>query len=187
MVKQLKNFSKSIMAGMSIVIGATAYVSLGGFTGALIFSIGLYLVLWYGLDLYTGKVGYATEMRDVGKLLLIFIGNTIGCALAFLIPPGPVVAGIAAAKLSTHLIIVFFKAVICGILIYAGVDQYRKQKEYAPLVAVPAFILAGAEHCIADICYFIMARCFTLEALIFIFIVAIGNAIGSILWRRLTT
>lgn len=186
MVKQLKNFSKSILAGCAIVIGAAAYVSIGGFQGAIIFSIGLYLVLWYGLDLYTGKVGYANNIKDVGKLILIFIGNALGCALALIIPPGAIVVGITANKLATPLFYAFMKAIICGILIYAGVDQYRKQKEYAPLIAVPAFILAGAEHCIADLCYFIMARCFTIEALIFIIIVAIGNAIGSLLWRRLT-
>lgn len=107
---------------MSIAIGAMIYSSIGGVAGALMFSIGLYLVLWYGLDLYTGKVGYANSFKDIGKLLLIFIGNLIGCLLAILIPPGPAVAAIATSKLSISLVYAFFKAIICGILIYAGVD-----------------------------------------------------------------
>lgn len=181
------NFSKSILAGMAIAIGAIIFCALGGgITGALFFSVGLYLVLWFNLNLYTGKVGYINSIKEVPNILLIFIGNALGCALAFTIFPTSFAISIAAAKLSVPLYLVFIKAIICGILIYAGVDQYKKHKDYAPLVIVPAFILAGAEHSIADICYFIIARSFSLEVILFILIVAIGNAIGSLLWRFLT-
>lgn len=158
----------------------------GGISGAIFFSIGLYLVLWFNLNLYTGKVGYINSVKETPNLLLIFIGNAIGCALAFMLSPAPFVTALVAAKLSTPLGLVLIKSIICGILIYAGVDQYKKNKDYAPLVIVPAFILVGAEHSIADICYFIIARIFSVEVVIFILIVAIGNAIGSLLWRFLT-
>lgn len=101
-------------------------------------------------------------------------------------PGGQFVVALAAAKLAAPLWLVFIKAIVCGILIYAAVDQYKKEKEYAPLIAVPAFILVGAEHSIADICFFMMAGCFSIEAIIFITVVALGNAVGSLFWRFLT-
>lgn len=187
MVEWLKSFSKSILAGCAISIGAMVFVGVGGgWIGATLFSIGLYLVLWYGLNLYTGKVGYANSFKDIVSLIIIFIGNLIGCALSFATPFSQMAADMAAAKLALPLWLVFVKAIICGILIYAGVDQYKKQKQYAPIIAVPAFILAGAEHCIADICYFIMARTISIEVIVFILVVVIGNAIGSLLWRFLS-
>lgn len=187
MVEWLKNFSKSILAGSAIAIGAMIFVQLGGgVPAALLFSIGLYLVLWYKLNLYTGKVGYINSPKEVPSIIVIFIGNLIGCCLALILPVTPFAITIVTAKLATPLWLVFIKAVICGILIYAGVDQYKKNKEYAPIIAVPAFIIAGAEHSIADICYFMLAQCFSLEVVFFIFIVALGNAVGSLLWKYLT-
>lgn len=94
----------------------------------------------------------------------------------------PIAQGIMIAKLQNNLIIVFFKAVICGILIYAAVDQFKNGKEYAPLIAVPAFILCGAEHCIADICFFISAGILNWNFIPFLLVVIIGNSIGSLLF-----
>lgn len=187
MEKLWSNFLKSFGAGLAIAIGALLYINIGGgVAGAIMFSIGIYLVLWFGLNLYTGKIGYINSYKDIPNILLIIIGNLIGCALTLISPATPFVISITAAKLAQPLYIIFIKAIICGILIYAGVDQYKKQKEYAPILAIPAFILAGAEHSIADACYFIAARAFSLEVVIFILIVIIGNAIGSLLWRFLT-
>ena len=187
MEKCLESFSKSVLAGGAITIGAIIYCALyGGVAAAILFSVGLYLVLWFRLNLYTGKVGYATSLKDIPNLLIIFLGNAIGCLLAFSVLPAPFAISLVAVKLATPLYITLIKAIICGVLIYAGVEQYKQKKEYAPLVIVPSFILAGAEHSIADIGYLILARCFTWEAALFILIVAIGNAIGSLLWKNLT-
>jgi formate/nitrite transporter FocA (FNT family) len=183
----LTEMLKSIFAGMAIAIGATLFLMVGGVAGAIGFTIGLYLVLWFKLNLYTGKIGYASSWKQIPMLLCIFIGNLIGC-LAFMFCPTLAVSAAAAAimttKLSTLWYVVILKSIICGILIYAAVDQYKKGKEYAPIIAVPAFILCGAEHCIADMCFAIAAgTIFTWPVIGFIFLVALGNSIGSILFR----
>jgi len=46
---------------------------------------------------------------------------------------------------------------------------------------VPVFILAGFEHSIADMFYFCAGGQFTLEALVFILVVILGNAVGGII------
>ena len=182
----VKLLIKSIGAGLAIVLGAIIYLNLLNWVGAVFFSIGLYLVLWFGLTLYTGKVGYIKSKRDILDIILIFIGNAIGCAAIFCIFGNAAAITIASAKLAQPLWLAAIKAIFCGILIYAGVDQYKKGKEYAPIIAVPAFILLGAEHSIADLCFFFAAGAFTPQAALFILIVAVGNAIGSLFWRAIT-
>lgn len=181
-----KLFVKSIGAGVAIAIGAAIYLTLQNWIGAVFFSIGLYLVLWFGLNLYTGKVGYINTSKDCVNILLIFIGNILGCFAIFYLFPNPVAMSIVASKLAQPFWIIYIKSVFCGILIYACVEVYKKGKEFSPLIAVPAFILMGAEHSIADACFIIAAGALTLEALGFIILVAIGNATGSLLWRILT-
>jgi formate/nitrite transporter FocA (FNT family) len=187
LILHLKEFIKSIAAGAAIAIGTSIYLALGGWIGAVFFAIGLYLILWFKFNLYTGKVGYIKSIKDTPNLFAIFIGNLIGCCLIFILLPSAAAATIVATKLSISLWLVLIKAIICGILIYAAVEQYKQGKEYAPALAVPAFILCGAEHSIADLCFLMAAGVFNLEAIIFILVVAIGNGIGSLLTRMVAT
>ena len=169
---------KSILAGIMISIGFLTISHYPAPIGALSFSIGLYMILWFGLDLYTGKIGYAKRFKDFLKCFLIFIGNTIGCLTSLIIKiPEEIVIN----KISTPIHITFIEAVICGILMYGGVQKFKEGYQYAPGLAVFAFILAGTEHSVADMCYIISARYFTLSALIFIVVVIIGNAFGALL------
>lgn len=84
------NFIKAILAGLAIGIGAMIFLSLGGIAGAIGFTIGLYLILWFGLNLYTGKVGYATTPIDWVNLWFILLGNIIGCFVMLIIFMNPV-------------------------------------------------------------------------------------------------
>lgn len=50
---------KGIYAGIMIAIGAVAYLAIPNkVVGAFIFSVGLLTVCMYGMNLYTGKIGY---------------------------------------------------------------------------------------------------------------------------------
>lgn len=73
-----------------------------------------------------------------------------------------------------------FKGFLCGILIYLCVDRYRAGQPWVTLIGVPAFILSGSEHSIADMIYLVLTRSFTLEAFMFILLVAFGNGLGSL-------
>ena len=117
------------------------------------------------------------------NIILIFIGNVIGCCIMFMFPAaaGPLVA----AKLAQPAVAILFKAILCGILIYIAVEGFKKGNQLITLLAVPTFILCGAEHSIADVCFIIAANMITLEAIGFVCLVALGNAIGSIIIHRL--
>lgn len=56
---------KSIWAGIAIAIGAMVYVNIGGPMGALFFSIGLLMVFFLKLKLYTGVVGFTINFKDI--------------------------------------------------------------------------------------------------------------------------
>ena len=76
--------------------------------------------------------------------------------------------------------IIFCKAIICGILIYIAVEAWKTKREWITMLAVASFILCGAEHSIADICYLVSSNLqFTLQHLLMIIVIIIGNGLGS--------
>ena len=57
--KYLGYFIKGIYAGLMIGIGGVAYLSVKNpVAGSFFFSIGLLTICMYGMNLYTGKIGY---------------------------------------------------------------------------------------------------------------------------------
>lgn len=187
-----KQLIRSILAGVSISIGAMIFLSLKQISlpfSAIFFTVGLLLVLWYGFDLYTGKIGYLSSVKDIKTMAWILFGNFIGCCLMFAVSGGPLGAtatAIMAAKYELNLFEVFVRAVVCGILIYVAVDQFKdKNNKTAPLITIPAFILAGAEHCVADACYLFAGLAFEWITIPFMIVVILGNAVGSIAFHQI--
>ena len=171
-----------------MAIGIGGFVYLGcevRWVGAVLFSIGLFTVFTFGLDLYTGKVGYAVEndRSYIPYLLLVIVGNFVGCLALGLALPSDAAEALAQAKLDDpDYIRVFFKGVFCGVLMFIAADYYKTRKKYlATFICVPVFILAGFEHSIADMFYFCAGGQFTLGALAFIIVVILGNAVGGII------
>lgn len=193
-------FRKSVAAGAAICLGAAAYLSCSNkVVGAVLFCIGLYCICAFSLNLFTGKIGYVLENRNLPTCLLIWLGNLAGCFLAAL-PlrlARPALAEAAAqvtgAKLQLSLVQVFVLAMFCGVLVYIAVEIYRTQegsfgKALGILLGIPAFILCGFEHSIADMCYFIMGVRTMSEAgraVLFLLVCSVANGIGSIVFRLL--
>jgi formate/nitrite transporter FocA (FNT family) len=180
----LKIFVSSILSGIMISIGGMAcLLSEYRFVGALIFTVGLFMIMTYGLRLYTGKIGYALENPPIFllEIVLIIIGNFIGCLMMGLAFPLDQAVAACESRLTVDHLTVLFKGICCGILVFVAVDQYKTKKSYIALfVCIPAFILAGFEHSIADMFFFSSAGIFNLDSLIFILIVILGNAIGCL-------
>lgn len=172
---------RSILAGVAIAIGAYINLKVGGVAGAILFSVGLFLVCNFKLNLYTGKVGYT----GIKENLPILLGNAIGSLVLYFYPTEKAIK-IIQDKINIPIYITFINSIICGILIYAAVECFKKKKDYMILICVPAFILFGAEHCIADICYAASAHFISDKFIFFIATVVIGNSIGSILFRFIT-
>ena len=58
MKEKIKFLIKAIMAGIMIAIGGTIFLSMEDkIIGAILFSIGLFIIVTRDLNLYTGKVG----------------------------------------------------------------------------------------------------------------------------------
>lgn len=183
-MKTISACVNAVFAGIMISIGAVTYLNCPNrIFGSVLFAIGLIVIMEFEFSLYTGKVGFARKPKDVLRLLFVLLMNAVGCSFIFLLPTNDC-ANAWGARLDCPLYAVFAKAIVCGILIYVCVHQHKtKSREVSimtTMVAIPAFILCGAEHSIADICFMFAARKITLEGVVFIAIVAIGNAVGSL-------
>ena len=89
---------------------------------------------------------------------------------------------VAAAKLSQTALQTLIRGGFCGILMYLAVSIYREKKTPAGIFfCIPAFILSGFEHSVADMCYFAAAGDFSGEAALFIVYVVLGNTIGAMI------
>jgi len=181
----LKILISSILAGILISIGGMACIlSEFKFIGALIFSVGLFGIMTYKLSLYTGKIGYVLENPPMFLLdvIVTLVGNFIGCLMMGLAFPLDQAIVACEARLEVADLTVLFKGICCGILVFIAVDQFKTKKNYLALfVCIPAFILAGFEHSIADMFFFSSAGMFNIDTLMFLSIVILGNAIGCLL------
>lgn len=186
MKKIAAGFVKSILAGLAVSLGGYVFLSCENkYVGSVLFSVGLLTVVYLGLNLYTGRIGYIFSQNCEDRIDTIFSlpGNVLGCLCAGLLkPPVGQVESLVASKLTKPLSGVFIDGILCGILIFICVDIFkRKQNPIAILFCVPAFILCGFEHSVADAFYIANARAFSLESLWFLLVVAAGNAVGGVL------
>ena len=92
-------------------------------------------------------------------------------------------------KLSDTYISLFLLAVCCGMLMYIAVATFKKQPNILGTIAVflcvSVFILAGFEHCIANMFYFGLVSTPTKYA-VPLLIMILGNSTGGILLCKLT-
>ena len=77
---KFKRIVKAMMAGCAISLGGLANIySQNNVIGSLFFCIGLFVILVWELNLYTGKLCNLT--LEYKNLLLIYLGNFLGCFL----------------------------------------------------------------------------------------------------------
>ena len=175
----INKFIRAIAAGLMIGIAGAVYLAVGPPLGAILFSLGLILICTRGYNLYTGKIGYIQKPKEIVDMLVYIGGNTLG-TLMIAATQTMGAQDLVAAKLALPWYIILVKSIGCGFLMYIAVDIYKKNKSYIGIITcIPAFILAGFEHSIADMYYFFCARSFTWQSLLFIVIVIVGNAIGA--------
>ncbi len=192
----LKMFISSSASGICIGIGATAYLLCSSkLLGAFLFVVGLCTVLLYGFKLFTGMVGYLIDNKPmyILTLLVVWLGNFLGtfvtaCVLKFtrLSEALSATAGnVVAAKLADSHLSLLILGVFCGILMFLGVDSYKKyslSKDFTAIfmsvMCVVVFIVAGFEHCVADMYYFAVAGRL-LEGLPAIAVITLGNTLGG--------
>lgn len=194
----LKDWSAKLFRGAlaGALIGLAACVNalvkqaingdLGTVVGSLMFSVGLIAVVLLQANLYTGKIGYVDDKEKAINAALALVSNLIGAiAVGSLMLWGNGGIDMVSAKLSEPIHAWFLNGLGCGALIYLAVECHSKSKSVLTLILpVMAFILAGFSHCVADAAYWAMSG-FPAEGWLYIFIVILGNSVGSLAARWL--
>ncbi len=195
-MKHLSTFVYAILAGLAISIGGVAYLSCDSkVVGAVFFSVGLFAVCSLGLNLYTGKICYAFDNKPAytAQCLLIWVGNLVGAVLAGsairatrLTAVVEKAVSVSQTKLSDGLVSVFILAIFCNILIYLAVENYKNNphelgKYLGLFLGVSVFVIAGFEHCVANMFYFTVAGEWSGRTLGYILVMTLGNSVGGVL------
>ena len=196
-MKSVKTFVSAVLGGACIGFGGTAFLSLDSkVLGALFFTVGLFVICTFGLNLFTGKVCYVfqKDRAYAWNIPLIRLGNLVGTgvvAAMMQMTRNASIADKAAAlcqvKLEDSLLSLFILGVLCNIFIYIGVEGFNHNphelgKYLSLFFGVMVFILCGFEHCIADMFYFSMAGAWSSSAVVRLFVITMGNAVGGIIF-----
>ena len=197
----MTNLKTSLFAGVLIAIAGWGFLA-NPVLGMFLFCVGLIVVVKYQTRLYTGTAGFLSSWRDLPSLLLILLGNIVGClvvASVALVSPLPL--GEAAIKvISSRLAVGWWGtgllAIGCGLLMSLAVDFARKNRDFSDwlplLFAVPAFILCGFPHCVADAFYccvylFSASDIPWLSLAAYYGAIVLGNFIGCNIYRLFTS
>lgn len=185
-------FPPAVLAGLCISIGCIVYLRTGGVAGAALFAFGLTTVVYYGLRLYTGTAGFVRARGDWGMLATVLAGNIVGClltalAVRYALPDcAEAAASVLAGRLQKGAAACGLLAVGCGFIMTAAVHFARQGKMLPLLLGVPAFIMAGFTHSIADAFYFLASpwpQVLTADVLVLYVAEVAGNFVGCNLHR----
>ena len=190
-------FRSSVFAGILIAIAGYGFLA-GQAVGMFLFILGLAAVVSYKLKLFTGTVGFI-QWEKIHHLVIILLGNVLGCWLVSLIAKVDTVLGIQTAaqtvlqsRLQLGWLACGIKAIGCGVLMSAAVEFSRRGVDFGywvPLLfAVPLFIHCGFPHCVADAFYFLTCPKSVLmdsgwDLLSVYGSIVIGNSIGCNIYR----
>ncbi len=190
----LYTFIRAIYAGICIGVGGIIYLMCPYKTlGAFLFAIGLLTILLYKFKLFTGMVGYALENKPsyIIDLLIVWFGNLGGTYLvAWLIRNTRLTFNLEFVenKLTDTWYSLLILGVFCGLLMFIGVACFKYCKRTTdsifavvmPVLCVAVFILAGFEHCVADMFYFALSGRLS-DGVSSLLIITAGNTIGGLL------
>ena len=181
----------SFAAGFSIGIAGLAYLKAGS---AWVFPIGLIMVCFFSLHLYTGRICYA-KLKDAPNLILMLFMNILGAGclgiLTHYVYPDLAQKAIelTATKL-TEGAWLFPRAILCNIMIFVAVHAWKNLPSPNNLIclifATAIFVIGGFEHCVANAFYFGCAFVPSIGILWYLLINILGNTIGGIAAYKIT-
>lgn len=151
----------SLMAGCAIGIAATVYLKVTGVVGAAMFAFGLIVVVAMKLPLFTGQAQHvwSTSGQEYSSLGLMLLLNLCGCAIMSAMTNCPEIQAssesIIAGRLAKGPLMCGVLAIPCGFIMTAAVRGAGMKNNWLPLLfGVPAFIICGFPHCVADSFYY---------------------------------
>lgn len=190
----MKLIFNSILAGAAIGLGGIAYsCSSSKELGAVLFTVGLFLVLTYDLNLFTGKICYLFQVpvKEWKTYLIIYLGNFIGAATLGLLGRFLNInleegAAVFALKYQAPWYQEIILGALCNICIFIAVNGHKNQKEQwikavSLFFGVMIFILCGFEHSIANIFYITLYKQWNIASILTLLYLTIGNIVGGVL------
>ncbi len=189
--EKLKTIRDAAAAGLMISLVSYCYIVCENkWFGAILFSFGLIIVCRYSLRLFTGMAGYLCKSTWMDFLIAAAVNCVcawlVGFAASFHEGVREKAAAVCQIKFSVSPGWLFFSAVLCGIMIYLGVDYYKKHGNcLGILFAIPIFVISGFDHTVADLFYIGASGSLPENAAVVIFLLAAGNTAGSNLMRAL--
>lgn len=203
-------FLNSIGAGAVLSLAAATAVIAGGpaaspewaaLIKAIIFPIGLILIIMANLSLFTGNIysygacvaNGCNKWQALGLLIISWFGNLIGSiwvayGVRISIPGFDLHAleNVANVKVLIPYPQLFVLAVFCNMLVCYAVSMARRNtgvlKLFGIFFPIFLFVFFGFEHSIADMFYMLFVEKFSVQNyLAFLGIATAGNVIGGIL------
>lgn len=196
----------SICSGLMIGIGGTAsllaaslFEKWGKIIGALLFSLGIFAIVTYEMNLFTGMVANIPKMgvNKIWRLPFCFLGNVVGVAIiALLVSCTPLAdkvipqaTTIATEKLSAEnwWLSAFCSAILCGALITLSVwsVKYSPRKGLDATLGVTfpivVFAFCGFDHSVANVLYFFFYGQFSWQIIGYELLAVLGNIVGGII------
>ena len=178
---------KAAMAGMMIAMGAgissvaahtISDVGLARLAAAIVFPVGLMMVILLGAELFTGDCLVAMSVFDgkqkirscVKLLVLVYLGNFIGAAMIALFTMwsgqwnyssgmlGAYTIKVALGKVNLSFGQGIISGILCNILVCAAVLMAMCAKDItgkllASFFVIMLFVTGGFEHCVANMYY----------------------------------
>ena len=195
-IPYMKEWLSAIMAGVCISLGGIAYLaSSSKEIGALFFVVGLFMVLFFDFNLFTGRICFALDKKPkyIINLIFIWLGNLVGAlltgylfSLTRLNSLQEKCLTLVNTKLNDTLLSLFILGIACNILIYVAVYGFKHgdsglKKCLSLFFGVAIFVLCGFEHCVADMFYFSFANAWSGQTLLCLTIITLGNIVGGLL------
>ena len=188
-INPFKLLTLSVCGGICISLGCMVFLASNErIIGSVLFSVGLLSIVVHKFKLYTGVISYAlNSIEEFEDTFIVLFGNIVGVCIAGLIyniclietPVNQIVE----AKIAAPWFVIFGKAMLCNILIYLAVDEWKNSKNSILLIlAVSTFVYCGFEHCIANLFYMVAA--YKVDAAFFAFNI-FGNAAGGMLLHNI--
>ena len=205
--KELAVFSlMAVLSGFMIGIGGTASLLAnallgvwGRLIGAILFSLGIYAIVTYGMKLFTGMVADIPKMgmKNMWRLPLCFLGNIVGVAIvAVLVYHSSLATAVVAqgkatiaARLATEnwALKSFCSAILCGWLITLSVwaSKYAPKKNLSASIEVifpvVVFAFCGFDHSVANMLYFYFLGEVSWRVVGYILMSVLGNIVGGVM------
>lgn len=165
-------------AGSSVAAHAISNVGLARLTAAVVFPVGLMMVILMGAELFTGDCLLAIGLPEknisvlefIKMLVLVYAGNLIGgIVLAWLIMTsgqldyskgllGAYTINLAVKKVNISFVTGVSSGILCNILVCAAVVMAICAKDVTGKLLVSFFVImlfvtSGFEHCVANMYY----------------------------------